>query len=81
MRKAVVFLSGLVFILLIGVGIAQAADKFAYVDLSRAFSEYSKTKTYDKTLSDKEKVYTDDRDKRVDEIKAFQDKINQLNDK
>ncbi len=62
-------------------GKAQAAEKFGYIDLSRTFSEYNKTKSYDKVLSDKEKSYTDDRDKKINELKALQDKLNLLNDK
>jgi Skp family chaperone for outer membrane proteins len=81
MRKTIVVLAGLI----IGLGLfaanAQAADKFGYIDLSRTFSEYNKTKGYDKTLSDKEKVYTDERDKKVADLKAFQDKLSLLNDK
>lgn len=60
---------------------AFAADKFAYVDLSRIFSEFSKTKDYDKVLSDKQSVYDTERDKRVSEVKQFQDKLNLLSDK
>jgi len=81
MRKAIVVLWGVIFSLVLFLGQAQAADKFGYIDLSRTFSEYNKTKTYDKTLSSKEKVYTDERDKKVEEIKSFQDKLNLLNDK
>lgn len=81
MKKAVVVLLGIIFGLVLFMGSAQAADKFGYVDLSRAFSEYTKTKGYDKTLSDKEKAYTDERDKKVAELKAFQDKLSLLNDK
>lgn len=81
MRKAAVVLGGVIFSLVLFLAQAQAADKFGYVDLSRTFSEYKKTKTYDKSLSDKEKVYTDERDKKVEELKSFQDKINLLNDK
>ncbi|MDD4954115.1 MAG: OmpH family outer membrane protein [Candidatus Omnitrophica bacterium] len=62
-------------------GLAQAAEKFAYVDLSRAFSEYNKTKDYDKVLTDKEGVYTAERDKKVSEVKQFQDKYNLLSEK
>ena len=81
MRKAAVVLWGVVFSLALLIGKAQAADKFAYIDLSRTFSEYNKTKGYDKSLSDKEKVYTDERDRKVADLKAAQDKINLLNDK
>ena len=81
MRKAAVVLGVVVFSLVLLLGSAQAADKFGYIDLSRTFSEYNKTKTYDKSLSAKEKIYTDEHDKKVEEIKSFQDKLNLLNDK
>ena len=80
MKRLTVVLLGLIFSLVLA-GSAYAADKFGYVDLSRSFSEYNKTKGYDKTLSDKEKSYTDERDKKVADLKAFQDKLNLLNDK
>jgi len=63
------------------IGVAQAADKLAYIDLSRIFSEYGKTKDYDKVLTDKEESYTAERDKKVSEIKQFQDKLSLLSDK
>lgn len=72
---------GVVFSLTLLCVPAFAADKFGYIDLSRTFSEYNRTKAYDKALSDKEKVYTDERDKKVAELKAMQDKMNLLNDK
>jgi len=62
-------------------GYAFAEDKLGYVDLTRIFSEYGKTKEYDKILNDKQKVYEGERDKKVNDIKQFQDKINLLSDK
>ncbi|MFH1190923.1 MAG: OmpH family outer membrane protein [Candidatus Omnitrophota bacterium] len=81
MKKKVMVLGIAIISLVLFVGSAQAADKFAYIDLSRTFSEYNKTKGYDKTLSDKEKDYTAERDKKVADLKAFQDKLSLLNDK
>ncbi|MCX5694392.1 MAG: OmpH family outer membrane protein [Candidatus Omnitrophica bacterium] len=81
MKKTAVVLGATIIGLVLLAGSAFAADKFAYIDLSRTFSEYNKTKGYDKTLTDKEKVYTDERDKKVAELKAFQDKLSLLNDK
>ncbi|MFH0935589.1 MAG: OmpH family outer membrane protein [Candidatus Omnitrophota bacterium] len=81
MKRFRVALLAFVFVAAAAVGIAQAADKFAYIDLSRVFSEYKKTKDYDKVLSDREKKYTDERDKRVNEIKQFEDKMNLLSEK
>jgi len=81
MRKAAIVLGSMVIGLVLFLGSAQAADKFAYIDLSRSFSEYNKTKGYDKTLSDKEKNYSEERDKKVADLKAYQDKLSLLNDK
>ena len=81
MKKAVVIACGVVFGLGIMAGAAQAADKFAYVDLSKIFSEYTKTKDYDKVLTEKEDTYTADREKKVSEVKSFQDKLNVLSAK
>jgi Skp family chaperone for outer membrane proteins len=60
---------------------AYAADKFAYVDLSKIFAEYNKTKDYDKVLEGKENVYEAERNKKVDEVKQLQDKLELLSDK
>jgi outer membrane protein len=62
-------------------GMAMAAEKFAYVDLSRIFAEYGKTKDYDKVLGEKEGIYTTERKKRVDEVKQIQSKFNLLSEK
>ncbi|MFA4888359.1 MAG: OmpH family outer membrane protein [Candidatus Omnitrophota bacterium] len=80
MRKMGLLLISMVFTLGI-IASAQAADKFAYVDLSRVFAEYSKTKDYEKSLTEKESTYTAERDRKVNEVKALQDKINLLSEK
>lgn len=81
MIRTKVFLLSAIFCLTAFAGMAQAADKFAYVDLGKIFSEYSKTKDYDKILGDKEQVYATERDKKVTDIKQLQDKFNLLSDK
>ena len=75
-----IVLGGLLGLFLLS-GAANASDKFAYVDLSRAFGEYSKTKDYDKTLTEKEKAYTAERDKKANDLKQLRDKISLLTDK
>jgi outer membrane protein len=74
---------GLVFVfgLTVFIAAAFAADKIAYVDLTKIFSEYSKTKDYDKALNERQSAYESERDKMVSEIKQFQDKLNLLSDK
>jgi len=59
MKRLSVVLLGVIFSLALLIGTAQAADKLGYIDLSRTFNEYSKTKIYDKGLNDKEKVYAE----------------------
>ncbi|MFA5119042.1 MAG: OmpH family outer membrane protein [Candidatus Omnitrophota bacterium] len=81
MKKTMVFGLGLLFCLSIFLSSATAAEKFAYVDLSKIFSEYGKTKDYDKNLGDKQTGYETERDKMVNDIKKFQDKLNLLNEK
>ena len=81
MRKVVVGLMGVVFVLSIFMGLSYAADKFAYIDLTRTFSEYNKTKEFDKALTDKESSYTSERDAKVEEVKKLQDKLSLLSEK
>lgn len=62
--------------------VAQAADvKLAYINLARTFSEYSKTKAFDKDLTDKENKYTAERDKKLGELNSLKDKFGLLSDK
>lgn len=81
MRKLSIILGGVLLGALIFLGTAQAADKLGYVDLSRLFSEYGKTKDYDKVLSSKQDAFQADIDKKAEEVKQLQDKINLLSDK
>ncbi len=79
MKKVVVL--SLAFVFLAGIAAAEAADKIGYVDLSRLFAEYGKTKDYDKILNEKETVYNTEREKKVNELKQLQEKLNLLSEK
>jgi outer membrane protein len=81
MKRTGIFFWALILGLGLSIGTAHAADKFAYVDLTKIFSEYTKTKDYDKVLGDKQNAYEGERDKLVAEVKGFQDKLNLLSDK
>ena len=81
MRRLALVSWGIIFCLTILVSTANAADKLAYVDLSRIFSEYNKTKDYDKLLGDRENTYNTEREKKINDIKQLQDKMNLLSDK
>ena len=80
MKKSFAVRIGVVFLAICATG-AFAADKLAYVDLSRLFDEYEKTKAYDKILEGKQTTYEKDREKNVDEVKKMQDKMSLLSDK
>ena len=62
-------------------GVVSAAEKFAYADMLNLISEYGKAKDYEKVLVDKQNTYRTEIDKRVNEVKQFQDKMNLLSDK
>lgn len=81
MKKATLVLAGAFFCVIFFIGLAQAADKFGYVDIFRIASEYNKAKDYNKNLEDKAKIYDAEVDKKVNEIKVIQDKINLLSEK
>lgn len=81
MKKAAMVMGVAFFVSTVLTGASLAADKFGTVDLARTFSEYKKTKDYDKALGDREAGYTAERDKKVNELKQLQDKLNLLSEK
>lgn len=81
MKRATKIFWGAVFCLSVLCGESFAADKIGYVDLGRIFNEYEKTKTFDKTLTEKQNLYETERDKKVNELKQYQDKMNLLSEK
>jgi len=81
MRKTGIFFWAMILGLALSAGVASAADKFAYVDLTKIFNEYTKTKEFDKVLETKQAAYKSEVDKMVADVKAFQDKLNLLSEK
>lgn len=79
MRKGFIVV-GFIFISLFSSQYAFA-QKLGYVDLGRLFDEYNKTKDYDKVLEEKQKAYESEREKKVNEVKQLQDKIDMLSEK
>lgn len=60
---------------------ALAADeKIGFVDLSRLFDEYHKTKEYDKVLEEKHKTFEGERQVKVDKIQESIGKLGLLAD-
>ncbi|MGA2775620.1 MAG: OmpH family outer membrane protein [Candidatus Omnitrophota bacterium] len=81
MKRFTGIVLGGVLVIFLSMSLSFAADKLAYVNLSKAFSEYTKTKDYDKILTEKENAYTAERDKKANDLKQLRDKINLLSDK
>lgn len=75
---------GLVFFFLLAVCVTGVyADKnlkVGYVDLSRLFDEYYKTKDYDKVLEERTKTFEADRNEKIEKIRESQGKIGLLKD-
>jgi len=79
--KKIIAILGTALFFLVSVNYIQAEEKVGFVDLSRVFDGYQKTKDYDVKLDKKQKVKEKDRDKKIKEIKDLQNKISLLNDK
>ncbi len=77
------FLGLSLFIFATGVDVqAQSLEgkKVGYVDLSRIFDDYAKTKEYDAVLEKKHSEYEGVRNKRLDKIREAQGKLSVLKD-
>ncbi len=69
-------IAGLFFVCAVGAAYAQSASpKMAYVDLTRIFDEYSKTKEYDASLQTKSEGYEKERNSKLEKIKDAQGKL------
>ena len=78
MRNLKILSMVFVFALLTSVSVfAQSLDgkKVGYVDLSKVFDEYGKTKEYDAVLEKKHTEYEDARNKKLDKIREAQGKL------
>jgi outer membrane protein len=80
MRKILLFIFIGIF-LFSGLTFAQSAGKIGFVDLSRAFDEYNKTKDFDKELEKKGDIKQVDREKLVKEIRNMRDEMELMNEK
>ena len=79
MKNVKVFSMVAILILSLSMGAAQAQSldgkKVGYVDLSRVFDEYTKTKEYDAVLEKKHTEYEGVRNKKMDKIREAQGKL------
>ncbi len=76
MNKLRILSLGLSFLLMTtGVSFAQEKGKIAYVNLSRLFDEYSKTKEYDKVLESQHADFEKQRNAKIEQIREAQGKL------
>ena len=81
MRKFLLFSIITIFLfLLTGTLFAQSEGSVGYVDLSRAFDEYEKTKNFDKALEKKGDVKQEQREELVKDIRKMRDELELLNE-
>jgi outer membrane protein len=82
MKRFVLFsLIGISLVFVSTISLAQSETKVGYVDLSRAFDEYQKTKDFDKTLEKKGDIKQEQREKLVADIRKMRDESELMNEK
>ncbi|MDO8603327.1 MAG: OmpH family outer membrane protein [Candidatus Omnitrophota bacterium] len=80
MKKIFIGVLGVIFLsLFISVGFAESQGKIGYIDLSRSFDEYQKTKDLDKELEAKGDMKQQDREKVVQEIRKMRQELELMN--
>ncbi|MCK4859599.1 MAG: OmpH family outer membrane protein [Candidatus Omnitrophica bacterium] len=73
-----------VFVMSLGftkAGFAKGGGKLAYIDLGKIFSEYQKTKDFDKVLEKEKKDKQAKREKKVEAIRKIKDELEVINKK
>lgn len=79
-RSAVVFFFVLIFTVVGDIDAQTAGGRIAYVDLSRLFDEYHKTKEYDTVLEAEHKEYEQESKAQIEKIREAQGKLALLTD-
>lgn len=73
--KLLIILTAVVFLFGITPTFAEDKTKIGYVDLSRLFDEYYKTKEYDKVLEGEHKAYEQEGKAKIEKIREAQGKL------
>ncbi|MBI5023811.1 MAG: OmpH family outer membrane protein [Candidatus Omnitrophica bacterium] len=73
--KLLIILTAVVFLFRITPTFAEDKTKIGYVDLSRLFDEYYKTKEYDKVLEGEHKLYEQEGKAKIEKIREAQGKL------
>lgn len=82
MRRLLLLTLTSIFLLSISEAVYSQSDrKIGFVDLSKAFDEYQKTKDFDKSLEKKGDIKQRQREKLVKEIRKMRDEIELMNER
>lgn len=79
LQKVAVVLVFVILFFAAGNIFAESQGKIGYIDLSRAFDEYQKTKDFDKELEKKGDIKQEEREKLVQEIRKMREELELLN--
>lgn len=78
-KLSTVILAGIFISCMITPLCAESQGKIGYIDLSRLFDEYQKTKDFDKELEAKGDMKQDEREKLVQEIRKMREELELMN--
>lgn len=81
MKKYLISISIIAIFSISQFAIAESQGKIGYIDLSRAFDEYQKTKDFDKELEAKGDMKQQEREKLVQDIRKMREELELMNKK
>ncbi|MFC1620904.1 OmpH family outer membrane protein [Candidatus Omnitrophota bacterium] len=76
-----ILLISLIGVFITGIAFAQSETKIGFVDLSRSFDEYQKTKDFDRNLEKTGDIKQQQREKLVKDIRKMRDELELMNEK
>jgi len=79
LRKSAITAVLAFLMLMTGNALAESQGKIGYIDLSRSFDEYQKTKDFDKELENKGDMKQQAREKVVQEIRKMKEELELMN--
>ncbi len=75
MKKILMLMAAVVLMVFFSMTTAAEAQKIGYLDLSKTFDNYEKTKDYDKTLEAEHEAYQNERNAKIEKIQELQGKL------
>lgn len=75
MKRILMLMAAVVLMVFFSMTTAAEAQKIGYLDLSKTFDNYEKTKDYDKTLEAEHEAYQNERNAKIEKIQELQGKL------